>query len=133
MYQNVNKHKKTKGKEQKGYRTNILIMLSLKFHQLHVITFTMLQKLRRVNGSSIIYNTTNLSSSRVHISHQALCHTLPYFLTLKCCFSSTKGNYMQNQTKTSIRKRVSYFQFGTMNFLMRLITFTQWLLCQGLC
>lgn len=95
-------------------------MLYLKFHQLHIITFTMLRKLRRDDVNSIIYNTTNLSTSGAHISHQALCRVLPYFLTLKHCFSSTAGNYAQNQIAMNITKRTSYCQFSSMNFLIRM-------------
>ena len=127
----LNGQKKTKGKEQKGHWTSILIMLYLKFHQLHIITFTMLQKFRRNNVNSIIYNTTNLHTSRAHISHQALWHVLLDFLTLKHCFSSAERDYVQNQTKMNITKRVSYCQFRTMNILIRVLTLTQWLCAQG--
>lgn len=128
LHQNFNP-KKTKGKEQKGHWTNILIMLYLKFHQLHIITLTMLQKLSRGNMNIIVYSTTNRSTSRTHISHQELCHVSPGILNLKCCFSSTDGSYVQNQTKMSITKRVSYCSVSTMNLLMRVLTFAQWLLC----
>lgn len=76
-------------------------MLYLKFHQLHVITFPMLQKLGRDNMSSIIYNTTKLSSSRAPISHQALGHALPDFLTSKRCFLQQKET-VYGQTKMNI-------------------------------
>lgn len=75
--------------------------------------------------NNVIYNTTNLGTSRAHISHQALCHGLPDYLTLQRCFSSTEGFYVQSRTKMSITKRVSYCEFGTMNFLVRVLTFTQ--------
>lgn len=51
--------------------------------------------------SSIIYNTTNLSTSRAHIGHQALCHALPDFLTLKRCFLQQKET-LYSQTKMNI-------------------------------
>lgn len=82
--------------------------------------------------NSIIYNTTNLSTSRAHIIHQALCHVLPYFLTLKHYFSPAEGNYVQNQTEISITKRVSYSQFSTMKFLIRILMVTQRRYAQGL-
>lgn len=104
-------------------------MLYLKFYQLHIITLTMLQKLSRENMNSIVYNTTNRSTSRTHISHQELSHVSPGILTLKCCFSSTDGSDVQNQTKMSIAKRVFYCQVSTMNFLIRVLPFTQRLLC----
>lgn len=73
--------------------------------------------------SNVIYDTTNLGTARAHVRHQALCHGLPDFLTLQCCFSSTEGNCVQ--TKMSITKRVSYCLVGTMNFLIGVLTFTQ--------
>lgn len=89
-----------------------------KFHQLYIISFTMLQKPGRNNVSNVIYDTTNLGTSRAHISHQALYHGLPAFLTLQSCFSSTEGNCVQSQTKMSLTKRVSYCPFRTMSFLI---------------
>lgn len=121
LYQNVNRQKIKSKRSLNKYFNNAL----LKFHQLHIITFTMLQKLGRNNVSNVIYDTTNLGTSRAHVRHQALCHGLPDFLTLQCCFSSTEGNCVQSQTKMSITKRVSYCLVRTMNFLIGVLTFTQ--------
>lgn len=80
---NTISHRKS---ELTGYsiaEQTFLISFYYKFHQLHIISSTTLQKHRRDNLNCIIYNTTSHNTSRVYITQTiSFCHSLLRFLNV---------------------------------------------------